>query len=83
MRSIFMQPGSEHIKGLVVGRFQLGSVAKPKLLRTILAGIPACKDIPIVTNVDFGHTDPQAVIPLGGLGRLCVEANTAIIDVLL
>ena len=25
------------------------------------------KDIPIIQNVDFGHTDPQIVLPMGGI----------------
>lgn len=28
------------------------------------------KEIPIVQNVDFGHTDPQIVLPLGGKARV-------------
>jgi muramoyltetrapeptide carboxypeptidase LdcA involved in peptidoglycan recycling len=24
-----------------------------------------CKTLPIITNMDFGHTDPQWILPLG------------------
>lgn len=24
------------------------------------------RDLPIISNVDFGHTDPQLIFPLGG-----------------
>lgn len=27
-------------------------------------------DIPIIQNLDFGHTDPQAVLPKGGIARI-------------
>ncbi|WP_343216585.1 hypothetical protein [Deinococcus aestuarii] len=27
-------------------------------------------DLPVVANVDFGHTSPQLTLPLGGLARL-------------
>jgi muramoyltetrapeptide carboxypeptidase LdcA involved in peptidoglycan recycling len=28
------------------------------------------KDIPIIQNVDFGHTDPQISLPMGGMARI-------------
>lgn len=28
------------------------------------------KDIPIIQNVDFGHTDPQVIVPLGNKARV-------------
>lgn len=28
------------------------------------------KDIPIVQNLDFGHTDPQVVLPMGNIARI-------------
>lgn len=27
-------------------------------------------DLPVVANVDFGHTSPQLTLPLGGRARL-------------
>lgn len=29
-----------------------------------------CGDLPVVANVDFGHTSPQLTLPLGGRARL-------------
>jgi muramoyltetrapeptide carboxypeptidase LdcA involved in peptidoglycan recycling len=33
-------------------------------------------DLPIVANLDFGHTDPQWVLPLGVRAELDIEART-------
>jgi muramoyltetrapeptide carboxypeptidase LdcA involved in peptidoglycan recycling len=33
-------------------------------------------DLPIVTHLDFGHTDPQWVLPIGGKARLDPSAGT-------
>lgn len=33
-------------------------------------------DLPIVTNVDFGHTDPQIILPLGVLAELDCNKRT-------
>ena len=32
-------------------------------------------DLPIVTNMDFGHTDPQLIIPLGVNAEIDCEAK--------
>lgn len=38
------------------------------------------KTIPIVQNVDFGHTDPQIVLPIGGEATLSPEGNMISFD---
>ncbi|MDO4264428.1 MAG: LD-carboxypeptidase [Deinococcus sp.] len=35
-----------------------------------------CEDLPVVANVDFGHTSPQLTLPLGARVRLDSEAGT-------
>jgi len=37
-------------------------------------------DISIVQNVDFGHTDPQVVIPIGRIAKLLPVTNEIILD---
>lgn len=36
------------------------------MLKKIVNRIPFLKDVPIIANVDFGHTSPKITIPLGG-----------------
>ena len=38
------------------------------------------KTIPIVQNVDFGHTDPQIVLPIGRTATLSPATNTITFD---
>ena len=33
------------------------------------------KNIPIIQNIDFGHTDPQIIMPFGNKARIDVEAK--------
>ena len=33
------------------------------------------KNIPIIQNLDFGHTDPQIILPLGNKARIDIEAK--------
>ncbi|MEW6420797.1 MAG: hypothetical protein AB1511_03575 [Deinococcota bacterium] len=32
-------------------------------------------DLPVVANVDLGHTRPQLTLPIGGLARLGLAAG--------
>ena len=36
---------------------------------------PRDPDLPIVANLDFGHTDPQWVLPIGARAELDVDAG--------
>ena len=36
------------------------------LLDQIIAGQPGLSGLPVLANVDIGHTNPMATIPLGG-----------------
>ncbi|OFZ22862.1 MAG: hypothetical protein A2X94_17560 [Bdellovibrionales bacterium GWB1_55_8] len=66
----------EQIKGLVIGRFP-GSVeftendSLEMILRDALKGYK----FPVITNVDFGHTDPLITIPLGVKCRMNTSKN--------
>jgi len=64
-----------NIKGIVFGRFQLCSNMTMKKMEYIIKNKVKLKDIPIVTNVDFGHTNPMITIPIGGFCKLNIENN--------
>lgn len=63
------------IGGLVIGRFQQKSSVTREQLARCVARKPELTNIPVVANVDFGHTDPRATFPIGGLVEL--EARNA------
>lgn len=44
-----------------------------KTLTAVIAGEFGRSDMPIITNVDIGHTDPKLIIPIGG--RVRVDAT--------
>lgn len=41
-----------------------------KVVRAVVAGEFARPDLPVVSNVDFGHTDPKLILPIGGRVRV-------------
>lgn len=66
IRSILLQKGADKIKGLVIGRMQLGASVTISDIEKVLKKIDKLKDIPVIINVDFGHTRPLISIPIGG-----------------
>lgn len=62
---LFARPGSEHFKNK---REEQNWIAKyPEFDKTILKGLKEFgrTDLPVVTNMDFGHTIPQLILPYG------------------
>lgn len=64
--SLIQQPGFSGVKGIVIGRFQLASKLSDDLLTQIIKSKKELKNIPVIANVDFGHTNPIITYPIGG-----------------
>ncbi len=58
------------LQGLVVGRPMYYTDQEKAELREVIAHRLRAYDLPIVTDVDFGHTAPQFTLPLGCRARL-------------
>lgn len=54
------------IKGLVIGRFQDKSNLTEEQLEFILFKHPQLRNVPVIYDVDFGHTQPIFTFPIGG-----------------
>ncbi|WOV83802.1 LD-carboxypeptidase [Sporosarcina jeotgali] len=61
---------SSEIHGLVIGRFQRGSKITDEQLHYILDKHPILQNIPVLHDVDFGHTQPMFTFPIGGVAEL-------------
>ncbi len=66
LQSVIHQPGFEKVKGIVVGRFQKVSQMTDNLLSQIIKTKKELDSLPIIANVDFGHTSPIITFPVGG-----------------
>lgn len=67
---------AQSVKALVVGRFQRESMMTDEQLHFILDKHPILKTIPVLYNVDFGHTQPIFTFPIGGNGKVQTATNT-------
>lgn len=61
---------TQSIKALVIGRFQRASKISEEQLLFILDKHPMLKEIPVLYDVDFGHTQPMFTFPIGGEGQV-------------
>lgn len=78
LESILQLPGARHnLQGIIIGRFEMAS----KINDTDLTSVIRSKKlaVPVVSNIDFGHTTPIATLPIGGTIR--IDANTDSIDI--
>lgn len=73
LQSLIMQPGFEGVRAVVIGRFQKESKMSLDSLNQICGSKPQLARLPIIANVDFGHTLPMITFPIGG--RASVDAR--------
>ncbi|MFP7493416.1 LD-carboxypeptidase [Terribacillus saccharophilus] len=57
---------SKNIKALLIGRFQNSSNVTEEQLHFILDKHPQLRNIPVIYDMDFGHTQPIMTLPIGG-----------------
>ncbi len=76
LTSLLQLPGAAHVQGLVIGRFQRASGMTLTLLEQILRRQPMLTGVPVLANVDFGHTSPVMTFPIGGRASIRVGATS-------
>jgi len=75
LTSLLQVPDAGGITGLVIGRFQQASRMTRDLLQQIVRTQPVLTGLPVLANADFGHTQPQITLPIGGRSDLTVGAT--------
>lgn len=80
LRSYGIQGIFDKIKAIIVGRARdYSSEENLKLEKNILSIVSKefnHPEMPIITNMDFGHTDPQFIFPLGILAEIDCTKKT-------
>src|SRR3989344_513673 len=79
LQSLIHLPNLDKVKGVVIGRFQNASEVKTEQLIKVVKSKKELENVPILANVDFGHTSPIITFPIGGEVELVVrEGNSKI-----
>ena len=73
--SLMQQPDAKSIKAIVFGRMQTNSKTTFEELEYIFAKKFKDLNIPIVYNLDFGHTNPIFTFPIGGRCRIDASSD--------
>ena len=82
LQSVIHQPGFEGVKGVVIGRFQKASEMTDDLLIKIIKTKKELNNLPVIANVDFGHTDPKITFPIGGIAEIKAGVDFTSIKIL-
>ena len=79
LQSLIHLPDFKHVKGIVIGKFQKASVITKDILIEIVKNKKELNNLPVIANVDFGHTSPIITFPIGGIGELvAIDGKLAI-----
>lgn len=79
LQSLIHLPGFSGVRGLVIGRFQNDSEVTRDLLSQIVATKKELSHLPVIANVDFGHTDPKITLPVGGTVK--IDTTKSLIEI--
>lgn len=75
LQSLVQLPGIENLKGIVLGRFPTRTGITQSILSKIFETKDELSQIPVIANVDFGHTMPILTFPIGG--KVDLSANSS------
>ena len=81
LQSIIHQPDFNNIKGILVGRTQKNTGMNNEKIKNIIKSKKELKDIPVVANMDFGHTYPLFTFPIGGKVRIEADSNSFSLEI--
>lgn len=82
LQSLIHLPEFKGVKGIVIGRFQKASqMTDDKLIKTIKTKKELDK-IPVIANVDFGHTSPIVTFPIGGISKIEIKKTGSKISII-
>jgi len=82
LQSLIHLPNFNKVKGIVIGRFQNASKIKNESLIKVIKLKKELSHIPVLANVDFGHTDPMITFPIGGEAQLIVSDKKSVLKII-
>jgi muramoyltetrapeptide carboxypeptidase len=81
LQSLIHLPNFKKVKGIVIGRFQKASEVKTEQLIKVIKSKKELDHLPILANVDFGHTYPMITFPIGGMVQLNVSNKKSLLRI--
>jgi len=66
LQSLLHLESFHHVKGIVLGRFEKACEISNQMIVKMIKSKKELNHIPVIANVDFGHTTPFITFPIGG-----------------
>lgn len=82
LQALIHQKNFDKVRGILIGRFEIESKMTKALLAQIITSKKGLENIPVIANVDFGHTDPMITFPIGGEVRLNAQKENSSITIM-
>ena len=79
IQSLMQQSFFRQVKAILVGRFQGESRATDGMISDIIISKNIDPKIPVIVNLDFGHTDPKFTYPVGGKCKVVAGDDAKIV----
>lgn len=80
LQSLVHLPEFSGVRGIVIGRFETKSNVQNEQLVSIIKTKKELENLPVIANVDFGHTEPKITFPIGGEVEIGVsESHSSIL----
>jgi muramoyltetrapeptide carboxypeptidase len=81
LQSLMHQENFNLVKAILIGRFQKISQVSRELLTKVIKSKQALAQIPVIANLDFGHTDPIITYPIGGTVNIIASLDKVNIEI--
>lgn len=81
LQSLLQTEYFKKINGVVIGRFQKDSEVSKEDLMHIVKSKSVLQNVPVIANVNFGHTDPLITFPIGGTAQLSLDQAYSLLAV--
>lgn len=78
LQSLLQVEGADKLKGVVLGRFSEDSNMTKDTIKRIVKSKRQLNDIPVISNVEFGHLFPMITFPIGGKCQINMGSDCAI-----
>ena len=75
LQSLTQCPDFSGVQAIVFGRFETSFKMTMEKFHYIIKTNPKLKNIPIICDVDFGHSTPIITFPIGGWCNICANID--------
>lgn len=82
LQALIQLPDFKGVKGLVWGRCEKASKMTNRLLSQIIKTKRELDHLPVIANLDFGHTNPKFTFPVGGSAKIRATPKSLLLEII-